>query len=174
MKINTLQSSTFNTPFGTAMVIADDTALYFLEFSESLGFQRRLERFEKKVKANIISGNTPITESIKKELKQYFEGKLKEFKTPLALFGTPFQKQVWDTLRKIPWGSTLSYAALAEAVGNPKACRAVANANARNHIAIVIPCHRVIQANGLLGGYGGGQDKKQKLLHLEGAHYYLD
>ena len=169
-----IKSAKFDTPLGNVMVMTDDTSLYFLEFCESLGFSKRLQRFEKKIASTTITpGSTPATELIKKELEQYFAGTLKEFKIPLTLFGTPFQKQVWASLSKIPFGETLSYSGLAEAIGHPQACRAVANSNGRNHISIVIPCHRVIQQNGLLGGYGGGKDRKQRLLDLEGAHYFL-
>jgi AraC family transcriptional regulator of adaptative response/methylated-DNA-[protein]-cysteine methyltransferase len=97
----------------------------------------------------------------------YFQGKLKEFKTPIALNGTPFQKQVWEELLKIPYGQTISYKDLAIAVGNPRGCRAVAQANGANNLAVIIPCHRVINHNGRIGGYGGGLDRKKWLLDLE-------
>lgn len=169
---NILKSSQLKTAFGNILVIGSETALYFLEFCDSPGFQRRLTRFEKKIQPHcVILGTSPALQSIEKELNHYFEGKLKHFDTPLVLLGTPFQKKVWETLKTIPFGDTLSYTGLAEAIGNPLACRAVANANACNHIAIVIPCHRVIQANGSLGGYGGGKNRKKQLLDLEGASY---
>lgn len=167
------KSSELDTPLGRMMAIANDKGLCFLEFMESRGFERRTARFIKKIHMDISPGSTPIIELITQELNQYFEGKLKVFKTPLVLTGTAFQKQVWERLRKTAYGETLSYSGLAEAVGNPLACRAVANANACNHIAIVIPCHRIIQVNGQLGGYGGGVDRKKWLLDLEGASYHL-
>jgi methylated-DNA-[protein]-cysteine S-methyltransferase len=103
------------------------------------------------------------------ELEDYFAGRRRDFSFPLSPRGTDFQRRVWAELRRIPYGQTVSYRELATRVGNPAACRAVARANATNPIAIVIPCHRVIGADGTLTGYGGGLDKKRLLLELEGA-----
>jgi O-6-methylguanine DNA methyltransferase len=103
------------------------------------------------------------------ELHAYFAGKRRKFTFPLAPRGTPFQRKVWDELLRIPYGATVSYRELAARVGNPSAQRAVARANATNPIAVVVPCHRVIGADGTLTGYGGGLDKKRRLLELEGA-----
>jgi len=100
-------------------------------------------------------------------LTAYFDGKLKEFQTPLFLLGSPFQKQVWEALNKIPFGETSSYLDIAKRIGRPAACRAVAQANGANQLAIIIPCHRVINHNGELGGYGGGITRKEWLLNLE-------
>jgi AraC family transcriptional regulator of adaptative response/methylated-DNA-[protein]-cysteine methyltransferase len=171
--MNILKSSEIKSPLGKIMVMGSDKELYFLEFMESRGFERRLVRFMKKIGATVEKGNNAIISSIEKELNQYFEGKLKVFTIPLMQLGTSFQKQVWKKLSQTSWGETLSYSDLAVAVGNPLACRAVANANGANHIAIVVPCHRIIQANGTLGGYGGGLDRKRWLLDLEGAKYRL-
>lgn len=102
-----------------------------------------------------------------RQLQEYFAGKRTVFDLPLAPSGTAFQRSVWDALCEIPFGETRSYRKIAEAIGNPKACRAVGMANNRNPISIVIPCHRVIGANGDLVGYGGGLDKKAWLLQLE-------
>ena len=104
----------------------------------------------------------------KKQLKAYFSGKLQRFDLPLHLEGTEFQERVWKALRRIPHGKTLSYAVLAEKVGKPKASRAVGNANGKNPLPIIVPCHRVIAHNGGLGGYTGGLEKKRFLLKLEG------
>jgi methylated-DNA-[protein]-cysteine S-methyltransferase len=101
------------------------------------------------------------------QLQAYFAGELREFDLPLAPPGTPFQHEVWSALREIPYGSTISYAELAAAVGRPHAARAVGAANGRNPIAVVIPCHRVIGASGALTGYGGGLGRKRLLLDLE-------
>ena len=98
---------------------------------------------------------------------QYYAGTLKEFKTPLHLLGSPFQQEVWAELRRIPPGETRSYSDIATAMNRPSSQRAVANANGANQLAIVIPCHRVIQANGEIGGYGGGVSRKQWLLNHE-------
>jgi methylated-DNA-[protein]-cysteine S-methyltransferase len=103
------------------------------------------------------------------QLRSYFAGELREFDLPLDPPGTRFQRQVWAALREIPYGSTISYAELAAAVGRPGAARAVGAANGRNPIAVVIPCHRVIGASGALTGYGGGLGRKRLLLDLEGG-----
>jgi methylated-DNA-[protein]-cysteine S-methyltransferase len=101
------------------------------------------------------------------QLNAYFEGELKEFTVQLRLIGTPFQRSVWDQLRRIPYGETRSYGELAEALGNTGASRAVGLANGKNPIGIIVPCHRVIGASGSLTGYGGGLDRKRRLLDLE-------
>jgi O-6-methylguanine DNA methyltransferase len=107
---------------------------------------------------------------LEKELRDYFSKKLQTFTIPLSLTGTEFQKGVWNTLLKIPYGSTISYAKEAKLSGNPKASRAVANANGKNPISILIPCHRVISSDGSIGGYsGGGVWRKEFLLSLERA-----
>jgi methylated-DNA-[protein]-cysteine S-methyltransferase len=103
-------------------------------------------------------------------LERYFAGTLREFALDLAPEGTPFQLRVWDELRRIPYGTTISYAELAQRLGDPKAVRAVGGANGANPIAIVVPCHRVIGADGTLTGYGGGLDKKRALLEHEARH----
>ncbi|SMG23393.1 methylated-DNA--[protein]-cysteine S-methyltransferase [Dethiosulfovibrio salsuginis] len=102
------------------------------------------------------------------QLKAYFAGELKVFDLPLSLEGTPFQLQVWEALRKIPYGETRSYMEMALSMGNDKACRAVGGANGRNPIPVIIPCHRVVGSNGTLGGYSGGLGLKKRLLSIEG------
>ncbi|WP_321519053.1 methylated-DNA--[protein]-cysteine S-methyltransferase [uncultured Bacteroides sp.] len=106
------------------------------------------------------------------QLDEYFAGNLQNFSLPLAPEGTHFQESVWKALQTIPYGQTISYKQLAERVENPKACRAVGTANGRNPIAIIIPCHRVIAADGSLGGYAGGLDVKTTLLRLEGINRF--
>ena len=101
------------------------------------------------------------------ELEEYFLGKRRVFDLPLDLIGTPFQKSVWKQLQKIPYGKTLSYKEIARKIRNPKAVRAVGTANARNPLCVIVPCHRVISADGSLGGYSGGVKKKKTLLNLE-------
>ena len=102
-----------------------------------------------------------------RQLAEYFEGARRDFDLPLSAEGTPFQRQVWDELRRIPYGETISYGELARRIGKPTASRAVGAANGRNPIAIVVPCHRVIGTDGTLIGYGGGLPVKQALLALE-------
>ena len=110
---------------------------------------------------------TDLIKETKRQLDEYFARKRKEFDIPTRLEGTEFQKRVWEELRKIPYGKTVTYKDIAEAVGCPKGFRAVGLANNRNPISIIYPCHRVIGSNGSLTGYGGGLDVKEKLLELE-------
>jgi len=106
---------------------------------------------------------------VREQLAAYFRGDLRDFEFPLRMEGTPFQRLVWAGLRAIPYGSTLSYAELAQRIGRPGASRAVGSANGRNPIAIVVPCHRVIAADGTLGGFGGGLERKEWLLEHEAS-----
>lgn len=103
----------------------------------------------------------------REQLAAYFDGRLREFDLPLAPRGTPFQQRVWEALRQIPYGQTLSYGELARRIGHPAGARAVGLANGRNPVSIIVPCHRVIGADGRLVGYGGGLDCKQALLEFE-------
>ena len=110
---------------------------------------------------------TPLLNECEDELKAYFDGRLKQFSVPVSMHGTEFQKKVWKTLLQIPYGETLSYGEIAKSIGNSKACRAVGHANNQNPVAIIVPCHRVIGANGKLVGYAGGLYVKKYLLDLE-------
>jgi AraC family transcriptional regulator, regulatory protein of adaptative response / methylated-DNA-[protein]-cysteine methyltransferase len=164
---NILKASWLDTKLGPMIAIADESALYLLEFVDRRGLEREIERLRQRTKSAIIPGTTPPILSIENELNFYFNGELREFKTPLYFLGSLFQKHVWDELQKIPFGETRSYSSIAGAIGNPSAFRAVANANGANQIAIVIPCHRVINTNGDLGGYGGGIVRKKWLITHE-------
>ena len=113
---------------------------------------------------------TPLLREAFAQLEAYLAGRRRAFDLPLKPEGTPFMQKVWRALCSIPYGKTASYKAIAEAIGNPKACRAVGMANNRNPISIFIPCHRIIGSNGTLVGYGGGLDMKQTLLELERRH----
>ena len=149
------------------LVVADEDGLYLLEFVERRGLEKEIERLRIKTKAAIIPGRTAAIDSIEQELASYFTGNLKEFKTPIQLLGSEFQKMAWKALMQIPYGETRSYLAQAQIIGKPMAFRAVANANGANQLAIIIPCHRIINSNGELGGYGGGVQRKQWLIDLE-------
>ncbi|MFD0698753.1 bifunctional transcriptional activator/DNA repair enzyme AdaA [Paenibacillus sp. GCM10027628] len=162
-----LKASWLDTRLGPMIAIADEQALYLLEFIDRRGLEREIERLRRKTKSAVIPGSTPPIDSIERELRDYFEGKLTEFKTPVKLIGSPFQKKVWEQLREIQPGQTTSYGDIASALGKLSAYRAVAQANGANQVAIVIPCHRVINSNGDLGGYGGGLSRKQWLLDHE-------
>lgn len=166
-----LKTARLDTKLGPMMAIADENALYLLEFVDRRGLEREIESSRKKLKAAIIPGETRIIKSIESELTHYFDGKNAVFKTPLHLTGTPFQKRVWEELIKIPCGETRSYLDISKSLNKPTAFRAVAQANGANQLAIIIPCHRVINANGELGGYGGGVSRKQWLLEHERKFY---
>lgn len=165
-----LKASWIDTRLGPMIAIADEAGIYLLEFVDRRGLEREVERLRIKTKAAIIPGITDPIKSITLELESYFEGKLKEFKTPLHLLGSPFQRSVWEELMRIPYGQTQSYMAQSKAIGRATAYRAVANANGANQLAIVIPCHRIINSNGELGGYGGGIRRKQWLIEHEASH----
>ena len=162
-----LKASWIDTTLGPMIAIANEKTLYLLEFVDRRGLEREIERLRQKTKSAIIPGVTPPIFSIEHELRQYFEGKLKNFKTPIYLLGSPFQKRVWEELTKVPFGETLSYAKMAAKIGKSSAFRAVANANGANQFAIIIPCHRIINTNGELGGYGGGIVRKKWLINHE-------
>lgn len=166
-QINLLKASWFDTKLGPMLAIADEIQLYLLEFLDWRGLERAINRLKKHTKSAIISGMTLPIQTVKQELALYFDGHLKEFTTPIFCIGSSFQKNVWEALKKIPYGETRSYADIASNLGKPSAYRAVANANGTNKFAIVIPCHRVINHNGNLGGYGGGLARKKWLIEHE-------
>ena len=147
--------------------VGDDEALYLLEYADRRGLERQVRRLRARAKAGIVPGRTRPIAQIEAELAAYFRGSSMRFETPLAPLGSPFQRAVWDALLAIPPGQTRSYADLARAVGRPRAVRALGQANGANPFAIVVPCHRVINADGALGGYGGGLPRKRWLLDHE-------
>ncbi|MCI0710927.1 MAG: trifunctional transcriptional activator/DNA repair protein Ada/methylated-DNA--[protein]-cysteine S-methyltransferase [Chloroflexi bacterium] len=164
-----LESAIIETKLGSMLAIASDDALHLLEFADRRGLERAVERLRKN--AAIVPGRSGPIDQIEAELQAYFAGKLAAFTTPVALNGTDFQQKVWQALCDIPCGETRSYAELAAEVGKPSAVRAVAQANGANQLAIIIPCHRVINADGKLGGYGGGLVRKKWLIeHEQGRH----
>ncbi|KAF0142977.1 MAG: methylated-DNA/protein-cysteinemethyltransferase [Stygiobacter sp.] len=156
-------------PMGPLVAAANQDGICLLEFSDRRMLDAQFATLRKLFKAPIVPGENKHILQLKKELQNYFEGTLKEFKTPIVFPGTDFQNKVWNELLKIPYGETTSYEELAKRVGVPKGQRAVGHANGLNRIAIVIPCHRVVNKNGNLGGYGGGLWRKQRLLELERA-----
>ena len=162
-----LESAIIETRLGSMLAIANDDALHLLEFANRRGLEREVERLRKK--ATIVPGRTEPIDQIEAELQDYFAGRLTAFSTPVALIGTEFQRLVWQALCDIPCGETRSYAELAVEIGRPTAVRAVAQANGANQLAIIIPCHRIINADGKLGGYGGGLARKKWLIEHEQA-----
>jgi AraC family transcriptional regulator of adaptative response/methylated-DNA-[protein]-cysteine methyltransferase len=165
-----LKSTWIDTQLGPMLAIADEAFLYLLEFVDQHGLESKVERLRTNLHAVIIPGHTQIIQQIEFELKKYFEGSLKEFKTPIQVLGSPFQQLVWRGLMGIPYGQTRSYGDQARALGKETAYRAVASANGANKIAIVIPCHRIINSNGELGGYSGGIHRKKWLIAHEKQH----
>lgn len=162
-----LMAAWLDTRLGPMLAIADDAALHLLEFVDRRGLEREVERLRQRLGRAVIPGQTPITGLIELELAGYFAGTTPAFTTPLALLGSPFQRSVWAELQRIPPGETRSYSQIAAALLKPSAVRAVAQANGANQLAILIPCHRVIEAGGGLGGYGGGLGRKEWLLNHE-------
>lgn len=167
--LRTLKIAYLNTRLGPMLAIADETLLYLLEFITRRNLDRKMEDLKQRG-YTLITGSSPPISSIETELNDYFAGKLKVFKTPYRVFGSLFQQQVWKELCRIPYGETRSYAAQSSALGKPNAYRPVANANGANQLAIIVPCHRVIASDGTLGGYGGGLEVKEWLIHHEKQH----
>ena len=165
--VQCLYSQWLETPLGPMIAIAGDDGLHLLEFIDRRALEREILMLRKRRNVSIVPGTNKHLKAISTELKEYFAGKRTGFTVPLLPAGSPFEESVWKNLRKIPHGATWSYARLAEKVGKPKATRAVGSANGRNCLAIVIPCHRVIRADGSLSGYGGGVWRKQRLIDLE-------
>ncbi|MGX7417378.1 bifunctional transcriptional activator/DNA repair enzyme AdaA [Carnobacterium gallinarum] len=159
-----------DTELGPMLSIADEEFLYLLEFVDRRGLEKEVERLRNRLNAAIIPGETVISKQIKSELARYFAKDLEYFETPIKLFGSDFQKSVWHELTQIERGSTSSYKELATKLEKPSAMRAVGNANGANQLAIVIPCHRVVQSDGSLGGYGGGIERKEWLLNHEKSY----
>lgn len=154
-------------PVGPLIAAASDQALCSLEFSDAAAVAQRVDEFRRRYAGSVHEGASAILDELWRQLGQYFHGGRQEFTLPLAYPGTQFQEQVWSALREIRYGETWSYLDLARRIGDTGATRAVGMANNANPIAIVIPCHRVVNANGDLGGYGGGLWRKRILLDLE-------
>jgi AraC family transcriptional regulator of adaptative response/methylated-DNA-[protein]-cysteine methyltransferase len=155
------------TPLGPMVAGAVDEGLCLLEFADRRMLETQVRRVSARLGAQPVPGTHPHLDGIDRELREYFAGKLKRFRTPRVLAGTPFQEAVWTGLLAIPHGETRSYDALARSLGRPGAQRAVGRANGDNRIAVVVPCHRVVRSDGSLCGYGGGLWRKQALLDLE-------
>jgi AraC family transcriptional regulator of adaptative response/methylated-DNA-[protein]-cysteine methyltransferase len=155
------------TPIGQMVALAGDEGLSLLEFEDRPALPSEIEELERRYGYTIVSGRNAIIDQVQDELNQYFAGSLTQFETPLVLPGMAFQREIWSRLQQIAYGTTSTYGALARAIGKPAASRAVGAANGQNRVAIMVPCHRVIGADGSLTGYGGGQRRKRFLLDLE-------
>jgi AraC family transcriptional regulator, regulatory protein of adaptative response / methylated-DNA-[protein]-cysteine methyltransferase len=164
--------SWLRSPLGPLVAGATTEGVCLLEFTDRRMLETQFVTLRKLFDGPIVPGVNAHLESLREELAAYFAGKLRSFTVPLVYPGTPFQRRVWEALLAIPYGQTRSYQALAAAIGEPRAVRAVGRANGLNRVAIAIPCHRVVNKNGQLGGYGGGLRRKQFLLDLEGVFPY--
>ncbi len=167
--VTVLHARWIETPLGSMLALADDRGLHLLDFVDRRGLERALAVLQRRLRARVLPGEHRYLAQIERELAQYFAGRRQVFDTPVVLTGSPFQATVWTALQGIPAGDTCSYAALAARIGRPTAVRAVGRANGDNRLSIIVPCHRVIGADGALTGYGGGLARKQKLLDLERA-----
>ncbi|WP_107816400.1 bifunctional transcriptional activator/DNA repair enzyme AdaA [Celeribacter persicus] len=159
-----------DTPLGPMIAVADTHRLHLLEFMDRKALPTELKKLAAGAKGRLGFGRTQVHDQTAQELTEYFDGKRARFTVPLAYHGSGFYGQVWDALCAIPAGETRSYGTLAREIGRPSATRAVAQANGANQIGILIPCHRVIGADGALTGYGGGLWRKQRLLEIEAGY----
>ena len=157
----------FSTKLGPMFAAATDKGLCLLEYTDRKSLESEIKDISKRLNAVIVPGINEHIELAKRQLGEYFDGRRREFSVSIDAPGTEFQKDVWELLVKIPYGTTCSYLEQAKKLEKPKAVRAVANANGMNRISIIIPCHRVNGSDGSLTGYGGGLPRKKWLLELE-------
>lgn len=162
-----ITTTTFQTPLGEMFAAASKKGIIMLCFFTPLYIEAKIDILKKTLNADVIPGKNEILNALEIQLEEYFNKKREIFEIPLQLIGTPFQVNSWKELLKIPYSKTISYKEQAQNINHEKAFRAVANANAQNMIAILVPCHRVIASSGKLSGYNGGVEKKEFLLHLE-------
>jgi AraC family transcriptional regulator of adaptative response/methylated-DNA-[protein]-cysteine methyltransferase len=160
-------TTAIDTPLGPMIAGATDEGLCLLEFADRRMLETQIERLGRLLRQPLVPGDHPHLTQVREELERYFAGTLRTFTVPLVFRGTPFEERVWRQLVRIPYGETCSYADLAGRVDAPGGQRAVGRANGMNRMAVVIPCHRVVNSNGKLAGYGGGLWRKHWLLALE-------
>lgn len=165
-----LHERQIDTPVGPMVAIASDEALCLLEFGDRRGLSGQRKSLAKRIPSEPVAGGNPLLDRVAAQLGEYFAGERRDFDLPLELAGSPFQREAWDALLRIPYGRTRSYAEQAALLEQPHAVRAVARANGENRLAIVVPCHRVVGADGRLTGYGGGLHRKRWLLDHELRH----
>jgi len=165
-----IKTTIIKTPLGEMIAGATGDGICLLEFSDRRMLPSELEDLAKMLNTEVREGRHKYLRQVKKELKEYFSGKRKEFTVPLVTPGSDFQRSVWNVLLKIPYGSTRTYQQQADILKNPGSVRAAAHANGTNRVAIIIPCHRVIGSDGKLVGYGGGLERKKWLLNHEKKH----
>jgi len=152
---------------GEMVAVATDGGVCMFEYADYPHLDRELRQLTAALGAPLAEGDSPHFHTLRRQMEEYLAGTRREFDVPLRPVGTEFQLRVWRGLAQIPYGQTMSYGAQAAALGHSSAVRAVAGANGRNKISVIIPCHRVIGADGSLTGYGGGVERKRLLLELE-------
>ena len=162
-----ITTTTFSTPLGEIFAAASKKGIVMLTFFTPFNIEAKIAVLKNTLDADVIPANGEIFQVLKIQLEEYFDKKRTTFEIPLQLVGSPIQVKCWKELLNIPYGKTISYKEQAIKIKNEKAHRAVANANAQNMIAILVPCHRVISSDGKLSGYNGGVEKKEFLLKLE-------
>jgi AraC family transcriptional regulator of adaptative response/methylated-DNA-[protein]-cysteine methyltransferase len=167
VQVDCLVARWIETPLGPMLALANQDGLHLLEFIDRRGLENELIWIRNRIKSPVVPGNNAHLARTAEELKKYFEGTALEFTAPLVMIGSEFERRVWDLLRLIPAGETRSYSQLARGLGSPGAVRAVGRANGRNPLCLIVPCHRVIGADGNLVGYGGGLWRKKWLLDHE-------
>ncbi len=165
--LSTIVTCEASTPLGPMTLGATARGACLCEFNDRRALEAERAELERRFGAEFQGGTNEHLDLLARELAAYFEGSLRVFSVPLDAPGTPFEREVWERLARIPYAATTSYGAIARELGKPGASRAVGRANGRNRLAIVIPCHRVIESDGSLRGYGGGLHRKQWLLDHE-------
>ncbi len=165
--MTSLFTETVETPVGPLLVGAVETGICLVEFDNEPRRSKQLERVCRLLDVVVSDAASELTQAAARQLAEYFDGERQTFDVPLAMAGTEFQQRVWKALTEIPYAATRSYADQSNALGDPRAIRAVASANGANPISIIVPCHRVIGADGSLTGYGGGVERKRWLLDHE-------
>ena len=168
---NKILYTTIQSPIGNMIGGATDKGICFLEWHDRGGVERILSRVENRYNKSLEQGSSELLRKLQNELSNYFDGTLTKFRVPIDVSGTKFENRVWGKLLNIQYGKTRSYGEIASELGKPGASRAVGKANGSNYLSIIIPCHRVIESNGKLRGYGGGLERKQYLLDLESRVY---
>ncbi len=167
LRVSPIVVSQLDSPIGPLFAVATRDGVCLLEFADRPAIASQAASVRKWFGDDIVPGSNRHVDRLARELERYFRGTLTRFTVPLAIAGTPFQRQAWNALLAIPFGTTRTYGALARELGCARSSRAVGRANGLNRIAILIPCHRVVQSDGTLCGYGGGLWRKRHLLDLE-------
>jgi methylated-DNA-[protein]-cysteine S-methyltransferase len=167
--MKTISIQYYKTEIGELIIGSFEDKLCLLDFRYRKTRKQVDNRIKNKLQAEFIERDTIFLKRVHRQVNEYLRGDRKEFNISTTVVGTDFQKKIWEVLRSIGYGKAISYLRLAEKLGNKKAVRAVANAVGANALGIVIPCHRVIENNGGLGGYAGGLEAKKRLLNLEGT-----